>query len=492
MDTIPTHEARNIMDTELARLDAVGQASLLRDGQASAAELVESAIDRITALNPSLNAVIFERFEAALEESRGPLTGPFAGVPLLLKDLGCPAAGQPDHQGSIALKTRGHLADHDCAIVRRFKSAGFVILGRTNVPEFGLVSDTQNAAYGSTRNPWNLEHTAGGSSGGSGAAVASGMVPVAHGNDGGGSLRIPGSHCGLVGLKPSRGRVSHAPDSGDPMLGHVVSGVLTRTVRDTAAVLDVLAGPEPGDPCIPPAPPTRWADTVGRGAPLRIGFVRQTGSQQWPVHPACAQAVEVATSLLAELGHDVHEDHPEALFEEVYWQRWFDALSPTITSAVKWVSSLAPGSPNEFDPITMLWAERGRELSASALVETLDWMDGYRRRMAAWWSAGHDLLVCPVYVMPPQVRGSFWESPQGITDSVDILRFTPQFNTTGQPAISVPILWTDDDLPVGVQLVAAYGRDDLLLAAAAEIEAARPWMDRYPAHARGAATAAAQ
>jgi amidase len=468
---------------DLSLPDATDQAALVRTGQVSPLELVDSAIERITALNPVLNAVIWDRFEQARGEARHrPGDGPFAGVPLLLKDLGCPAAGEPDHQGSVALRKLGNVSDHDCSIVRRFRQAGFIILGRTNSPEFGLVSDTSNRAYGPTRNPWNTRHTPGGSSGGSAAAVASGMVPVAHGNDGGGSLRIPASHSGLVGLKPSRGRVSHAPDAGDPMLGHVTSGVLTRTVRDTASILDVLAGSEPGDPCVPPAATGSFASAAGSpGRALRIGFAAQPSGSRWMTDPECLRAVETAAAWLDELGHMVDESHPGALVEDSFWARWFDALSPTITSAVEWVRALDPAVNAEFDPITDLWADRGREMSAQDLVETLDWMDKYRRRMASWWAAGYDLLLCPVFLTPPPVVGSFWSYPGGIADSVDILRFTPQFNTTGQPAISVPVRWTDANLPVGVQLVAAYGREDLLLNVAAQLEAAHPWYHRYPA-----------
>lgn len=472
------------MADELYLLDATDQAAAVRSGQVSALELVDSAIARIAALNPVLNAVMWERFEQARDEARSARSGhgPFAGVPLLLKDLGCPAAGEPDHQGSGALKRLGHRADHDCSIVRRFRSAGFIVLGRTNCPEFGLVSDTSSQAYGVTRNPWHTGHTPGGSSGGSSAAVASGMVAVAHGNDGGGSLRIPAAHTGLIGLKPSRGRVSHAPDAGDPMLGHVASGVLTRSVRDNARILDELSGPEPGDPCQPGPEPGGFAAAVikpRRG--LRVGFVTQSADSRWVTDPACVRAVDSVASWLAELGHHVEMAHPSALAEEEFWVKWFDALSPTITSAVEWVKGMDPGGNPEFDPITDLWANRGRSMSAQDLVETLDWMDRYRRRMASWWADGYDLLLSPVFITPPPVLGSFWSRPTGIADSVSILRFTPQFNSTGQPAISVPALWTDDGLPVGVQLVAAYGREDMLLNVAAQLEAAHPWYKRYPA-----------
>jgi len=470
------------LTSNLRLLDASDQAALVHTGEVSPLELVDSAIERINALNPPLNAVIYERFEEAREEAvKVPSSLPFAGVPLLIKDLGCPAARDPYHQGSLALKKAGIVADHDCAIVRRFRAAGFIIVGRTNVPEFGVVSDTQNKAYGVTANPWNPAFTPGGSSGGSAAAVASGMVPVAHGNDGGGSIRIPASHCGLVGLKPTRGRVSHAPDSGDPMFGHVTSGVLTRSVRDTGRILDLLAGPEPGDPSVAPPPAGTFSEAVSRtSGRLRIGYVSQPPGSRWTTHPDCVSAVATAATVLEGLGHTVEEAHPAAMFEEQYWAKWFDALSPTVTSVIEWAREMDPNHDTEFDPITLHWAERGKSMSAPDLADTLDWLDRFRRRVASWWSEGFDLLLCPVFITPPPVLGSFWAYPEGIQDSVDILRFTPQFNSTGQPSISLPTLWTGQNLPVGVQLVAAFGKEELLLSVAAEFEVARPWYARYP------------
>lgn len=471
------------MGDQFAHMDAVEQAALVHAGTASPLELVDAAIARIERLNPAINAVINERFEQARTEAAAvPKEAVFAGVPFLLKDMGCPLEGGGEYQGSKVLKRKGHVSDHDCSIVRRVKNAGFIILGRTNVPEFGVVSDTRNEAYGSTQNPWNLAHTPGGSSGGSGAAVASGMVPVAHGNDGGGSIRIPGSHCGLVGLKPTKGRVSHAPDAGDPMFGHVSSGVLTRSVRDTARMMDVLAGAEPGDPSVAPPLPGSFADAAARRPDvLRIGFVTESGDSRWTTDPHCREAVEEAANLLASLGHEVEEAHPSAMFEERYWSKWFDALSPTVTSVIKQAQGDDPSAVSEFDPIALHWATRGEHMSAQDLVETLEWLDAFRRRVRGWWHDGHDVLLCPVFVSPPPVGGLFWSYPEGVQDSVDILRFTPQFNTTGQPAISIPWLWTETNLPVGVQLVGAYGREDLLLSLASQIESMRPWSQRYPA-----------
>jgi amidase len=478
-----------MIDVDLATLDAVGQAELVQAGECSALELVQSAIERIEAINPAVNAVIQPRFDQARAEAAGRLAGPFAGVPLLLKDLGCPVKGHPDHRGSQVLKEAGYRSDHDSALARRLKAAGFVILGRTNAPEFGLISDTRNRAYGATRNPWDLTRTPGGSSGGSAAAVAAGMTPVAHGSDGGGSIRMPASHCGLVGLKPSRGRISDSPDPGDPLWGHSVSAVVTRTVRDTAALLDVMAGPEPGDPTVAPPIAGRYLDAVAwRPGPLRIGFVTGSPSVKYATHPACSAAVENAATLLERLGHRVENAWPAAMFDEQYWPTWFDALSPHVTLAVDHAAALAADREASFDVVTEMWARRGRELSATELIAALAWLDGFRRRVTSWWAGGFDVLITPVTTTPPAVSGFPWSYPGGMEDSVHSLQYTPQFNTTGQPAISVPATWTEEGLPVGVQLVARYGEEHVLLSLAAQLEELQPWADRYPAPAARRAT----
>jgi amidase len=470
---------------ELATLDAVGQAELVRSGRLSAEELVRAAIERIERLDPGINAVPYERFEAALKEAAGPLSGPFAGVPLILKGLGAAAREEPDDQGNVTLQRLGATHGHDSHVVRRLRRAGFVVLGRSNVPEFGLVSDTQNAAHGITRNPWNTAHTPSGSSGGSAAAVASGMVPVAHGTDGGGSIRMPASACGLVGLKASRGRISDGPGEADPLYGHATNGVLTRTVRDTAALLDVLSGPEPGDPVVAPAPERPFAEAArSGGAPLRIGFVAEAPGGTWSTDSRVADAVRAVAALLAESGHRVEESWPRPMFDEQYWRTWFDVLSPAVALAVGETErrAAAAGIPAQFDAVTHHWAARGRGIDAVTHTRAQLWLDDFRRRMAAWWSdEGYDVLLSPVLLGPPMRVSHFWSYPEGIRDSVDALRFTPQFNSTGAPAISVPAAWTDDDLPIGVQLVARYGEEAVLLRLATQIEETRPWAGRYPA-----------
>jgi len=459
----------------------VGQAELVRTGEVSAEELVASAIERIEASNPAVNAMIWDRFDGALKEAAQPRSGLFAGVPLLLKDLGAPAKGHPMHNGCRVLKESGKTGGHDCGLVERFSAAGFIVLGRTNSPEFGLASETTNLAYGTTQNPWRHGRSAGGSSGGSGAAVAAGMVPVAHGTDGGGSVRIPACHCGLVGLKASRGRISDGPDVGDPLLGHNTNGVLTRTVRDAGAVLDAIAGPQPGDPTAAPRPTGTFREaSERRPGSLRIGFVTTSSSERHPTHPAVGAAVEAIASLCEAAGHRVEESSPAQLFDERYWQMWSAALSPYLTIAVEEAIERSGADREDFDQTTQRWDAMARGLSAVEHTEAISWLEDFARRILPWWT-DFDVLISPVMITPPTETGFLWRHPLGIDASIDILQFTPQFNTTGQPAIAIPADRTADGLPIGVQLVGRFGEEELLLALAAQIEEARPWAGHYPA-----------
>ncbi|MGZ4807134.1 MAG: amidase, partial [Ilumatobacteraceae bacterium] len=286
---------------DLASLDATAQAELVRSGEASATELVDAAIDAAQRVNPQINAIIHPRYEAALAESESPGSGPFAGVPMVVKDLGCVMKGEPHHFGNRALKAIGYRSPVDSSLYRRFRAAGFVAIGRTNAPEMGSTITTEPLAYGPSRNPWDLDHSTGGSSGGSAAAVAAGIVAVGHANDGGGSIRVPASECGLVGLKPSRGRVSQAPLIGESWAGATIDGCVTRSVRDTAAVLDAISGYEPGDPYTAPAFGRPLVDEVGADpGRLRVGVLDR--SPDVPSHPDCEAAVALAAKLLESLG----------------------------------------------------------------------------------------------------------------------------------------------------------------------------------------------
>ncbi|HEX9260531.1 MAG TPA: amidase, partial [Acidimicrobiales bacterium] len=298
--------------------DATAQAELVRSGQASPKELVDDAIERIERVNPQVNAVIIPRFDKARHEAAGSLPdGPFTGVPMVVKDLTITMEGDPYHGGTRALKNAGYVAPYDSYLARRFRRAGFVVVGRTNTPELGSTITTEPLSYGPARNPWNLDHSTGGSSGGSAAAVAAGMVAVGHANDGGGSIRIPASECGLVGLKPSRGRVSQGPDIGEAWAGATVEHVVTRSVRDSAGVLDAIHGYEVGDLYVAPAPARPYASEVGADpGPLRIGVLDHPLMLGAPAHPECAAAANNAARLLESLGHRVEVAWPEAIGDD--------------------------------------------------------------------------------------------------------------------------------------------------------------------------------
>lgn len=476
------------MSGDLGALDATAQADLVRRGEATPRELVDAAIARIEKLNPRLNAVIHARFEAARAEaaSRELPDGPFRGVPFLMKDLGGPSAGDPFHSGMAFLKRAGWRADHDAHVTAKLRRAGLVILGRTNTPELGLLPTTEPAAYGATRNPWDPTRSSGGSSGGSAAAVASGMVPAAHASDGGGSIRIPAAHCGLVGLKPTRGRLSFGPDLGERWNGFSAEGVVTRSVRDTAALLDVMAGAMPGDPYTAPPPAEPFGDAARR-APgrLRIGLFAR-GPRDMALHPDCAAAVRDAAALLASLGHAVEESHPEALDDPAFPGMFVTVVSCNTARALD-AQAEATGRPlgqADVEPLTWALAEAGRRTAAPQLLATLQRVHAFGRRLAAWWASGFDLLLTPTCAEPPPPLGHFAGPPEnqvaGLLRAAPFGAYTSAFNASGQPAISLPLAWSADGLPIGVQLVAATGGEALLLQVAAQLEAARPWAGRRP------------
>lgn len=468
--------------------DATKQAAAIRGGQVKPEELVAAAIARIERLNPELNAVVIPRFERALEEARGSLpAGPFRGVPLLLKDLICHTAGDPFHCGSRFLKRRNFRATHDTYLAQKFRAAGFVIVGRTNVPEFGPIPSTEPVAYGPTRNPWNCEHSPGGSSGGSAAAVAARMVAVAHGNDGGGSIRIPASATGLFGLKPSRGRVSLGPDWGDLWDGAVAEHVLTLSVRDSAAILDCIHGPMPGDPCAPPPPPCPFAEAARREPEkLRVGVLDSVPSGWATVRPECRQAVRDAAALLESLGHVVEEAYPAALAEAELQQHFGTIVMASLAAEIShWVGIVGEEpATDDLELHTRYLLEGGRQISAVQYLQAHAWLQRFARRVASWWAQGFDILLTPTMAEPPPRLGEVCATPEepmrGFQRAIPMVAFTAPFNVTGQPAASLPLHWSADGLPIGVQLVAAYGREDLLLSLAAQVEQSRPWIARKP------------
>jgi amidase len=477
------------MSADLAVLDATAQAVLVRDGHATPRELVDAAIDRIDSVNPQLNAVIHRRDERARAEvDAGLPDGPFRGVPILVKDHDGSLAGEPLHHGNRMLRDLGHVADHDSYLFARLRRAGCVIVGKTNTPELGLLPTTESHAHGPARNPWDLERSPGGSSGGSGAAVAAGMVAFAHAGDGGGSIRIPGSACGLFGLKPTRGRVSLGPDEGEAWAGLVTRHVLTRTVRDSAAVLDVLAGAEPGDP-YSAAPPVRpFLDEVGSdpGA-LRIGVMSASSPAGLvEVDPACTAAANSAAELLSSLGHTVEPAHPEALDDLALLVHFTTVLAASTAFDLRQLATIAGRelTADDVEPVTWTQAELGRAISADAYLEAMESLRAWARRVARWWrpdGGGFDLLLTPTMARPParldEIRGA--DAEGALIAATPYAAFMVPFNVTGQPAMSVPLHWADG-LPIGVQLAAATGREDLLFRVAAQLEAARPWTDRRP------------
>ncbi|MCA0143952.1 amidase [Blastococcus sp. LR1] len=479
--------------TDTTWLDATAQAALVRTGEATPAELVEAAIERIQRVNPQLDAVLRERFDAARAEARGELPdGPFRGVPLLLKDLGCHVAGEETHYGTSFLRDAGVRWPNDSYLAQRFRAAGFVVLGRTNVPEFGTTITTEPAANPPARNPYDTSRSTGGSSGGSAAAVAAGLVPLAHANDGGGSIRIPAAECGLVGLKPTRARVSQGPDVGEGWAGATIDGVLTRSVRDTAAVLDLIAGPMPGDPYAAPPLPRPLAAEVG--APvgrLRVGLLDAAPGEQYLDDPACREAVAQAGRLLEGIGCDVAPGAPEAMFEPLFPRFFTTTIAADIALTLSALERSALGRPvedSELEPRNALYRAVGRKLSAEDYVGARAWLGAWTRRMAGWWATpelggqGFDLLVTPTIAARPPELG--WLTAGGDKEEGrrinSLMPYTSQFNVTGQPAISLPLHLTDDGLPIGVQLVAANGREDVLVRVAAALEEAAPWAGRRP------------
>jgi amidase len=471
--------------TDLSLLDATAQAELVRNGDASAAELVDSAIGRIEKLNGELNAVIHPLFDRARTTvQNGVPEGPFTGVPIVIKDLDGTLAGAPYHAGNKALKAAKHVATTTSYLFEKLERAGFVIVGKTNTPDFGLMPTAEPEAYGPTHNPWHLAHSSGGSSGGSAAAVASGMVPVAHAGDGGGSIRIPASMCGLFGLKPTRGRVSLGPDEHESWAGLVMRHVVTRSVRDSAAVLDVLQGYMTGDWYTAPTPAGAYAAEVGKApGKLRIGVRTAAPLGIATVDPECIAAVEDAVALLESLGHSVVEAAPAAIDDGTLLETFTTVMLTSLRADLAEVATVIgrPVTADDMESATWASFEAGAAIDAGAYVETLKKMQAWSRRAIAWWlDDGFDLLLTPTLAEPPPVLGELTDPETGGGRLLPFVLFTAPFNVTGQPAMSVPLSQSASGLPVGVQLVGAPYREDLLIRVAAQLEQARPWAARRP------------
>jgi amidase len=469
----------------LADLDATAQAELVRRGEVSPRELVDAAIARIERDNAALGAVIIPLFDQARDAADRAPPGPFRGVPILIKDLCAQVGGVLQTSGLVPMKRAGYTAPVDSHLVTALRRAGFVIVGKTNTSELGIVPSAEPPAWPPSRNPYDPTRSTGGSSGGSACAVAAGMVPIAHANDGGGSIRIPASCCGLFGLKPSRGRVSLAPMLGEAPGGLTIEHCVARSVRDSAAVLDVLAGLQPADPYTAPAPRRPYAAELAEPpGPLRIAVATRypgLGGEMVESHPDCRAAVEHAAQLLASLGHHV-EPAEIAAFADPEWiprflSIWVVAVATELDEASAQLGRRIEAG--EVEPLTWALAELGRLISGPAYAEAWRWIHRASREVAAFFGA-YDLWLTPTLTEPPVPLGTF-KSPAddplaGIFRAADFAPFTAVFNATGQPACSIPLHRTAAGLPIGVQLAAAYGREDLLFQVAAQLEAAQPFV----------------
>ncbi len=469
------------MTDDLASLDATAQAELVQSGKASALELVDAAIDRIEALNPILNAVIHTDFDRARQAAASVDTSaPFAGVPFLIKDIGATQEGLPYWVGNQRLKELNHQSTGDTVLGSRFRDAGLVTMGKTNLPELGSTPTTQPLSCGPTANPWDVERSPAGSSGGSGAAVASGMVAMAHANDGGGSTRLPAAWCGLVGLKTTRGRVAN-PDSVSRLVSELV---VTRTVRDTARLLDAVQGTTPAD-LFSIAPPDRpyVEELTAEPASLRVAVM--TAGGQYSVDPSCVAGVEATARTLESMGHVIEPVEPDVLLGEtsnVNGRLWMAGLARRVQALGDMAGR--PLTEDEVEPYNWAAAQRGADLPATEWAAVEELQHAWSASVLEWFSS-YDILITPTAGCPPLTTAEL-EPPADKPWKIGrthgrIGQFTLPFNVTGQPAISLPLHESDDGLPVGIQLVGAMGAEDLLLRLAARLEEAMPWKDRRPA-----------
>jgi len=450
-----------------AFLSALEQARLIREKAISPVEIVEEYLRRIERIDPVLNSYVTVCADEALDEARDPRPGPFSGVPLPIKDLADTAGIRTTYS---CRAFADHVPTEDAALVRRIRAAGFIVLGKTNTPEFGTTAVTESDLNGICHNPWNTSHTPGGSSGGAAVAVAAGLAPLAQGGDGAGSIRIPASCCGLFGLKPARGRTSTAPQGN--VHGFAVYGPLARTVADAAAFLDVISGPEPGDPHSAPSPDRPFLEEVGvPPGRLRVALVLDPPTRM-RVDPVCANAGHEAAALLEELGHDVEEVSTD----------WRGDLSELFTVVWQTIPSLYVSETSQIEPLNAAFAARALATSSVEYLGAFSLLQRYGRSVAAF-CAEYDIVLTPTLALPPVPVG--WvrepEDPwEQHARAMEFAPFTAPVNVAGLPAVSIPMSWTDDGLPIGVQLIASAGGEPVLLRLSAQIEEARPWADRRP------------
>jgi amidase len=477
-----------VSDAELMFHGALELAQMVRSGEVSSRELVQSALDRIEELNPTLNAFVDVDAEGALRAADAVSAGdarPFAGVPTAIKNNRTVAGMRCTYGCSLMAD---YVPDYDHNVTRRLRDAGFIIVGTTTLPEYGILPTTEARLFGPTRNPWDLERTSGGSSGGAAAAVAAGILPVAHGNDGGGSIRIPAACCGLVGLKPSRGRISAAPELGDSSL--TADGMLTRTVADTAALLDVLAGYEPGDATWAPPPSERFAASAAREpSALRIAATTFPPVPDAVLDPTCAQAVADASELLRSLGHEVEEIDPPWQVEGL--RELFGAVfSNHIALSIAYSGTIAGREPTAEDMEPMSWAIYSMigKLGAIEGMAAAARLQAFARGLVSFLEQ-YDALLTPALAERPLPLGTLDtaapEPMETFSRSGLFTPFTPVFNASGQPGISLPLFEGGDGLPLGVQLAGRPAAEGALLALAAQLEGALPWVQRRPRVALG-------
>ncbi|HMZ22517.1 MAG TPA: amidase [Blastocatellia bacterium] len=471
------------MAAEYDKYDALGLAELVAKRQVTPLELLDAVRQRVETLNPKLNAfchLFFDKAEAQIKQ--GLPAGPFRGVPFALKDLGQYLAGTITSSGSRVWKNA--VAEADSTLVERYKQAGLVIFGKTNSPELGLTTTTESALYGKTRNPWNPERTSGGSSGGSSASVAARILPAAHASDGGGSIRIPASCCGLFGLKPTRGRVPMGPAQFEGWNGCSHHHVITISVRDSAALLDATAGAEPGSPFFspPPARPFLKELRVDPGK-LRIALVAEPYGGT-PLDPECRKAATEAAKLCESLGHKVEEVKlpiNNAAMREAFLNVIVVSLARTLEDAGKTLGRAV--TENDVEPVTWAMMQQGKALSSVAYSRAIATMHQVGLTMAKFMQ-NYDVILSPTLAKPPVPLGVLSLSPESSAAFIkEVTEFGPHtalYNVTGQPSMSVPLHWSEDGLPVGVMFSGRFGEDSLLLRLAAQLEKARPWRERKP------------
>ncbi|MEP1231253.1 MAG: amidase family protein [Litorimonas sp.] len=463
---------------EYIKYDAMALAELVRTQQVSAKELASCAQKRCEDVNPAINAVL-EVFDDAIQEPNLNPVGPFVGVPFLLKDLGACEAGRKQELGSRLAE--GIIAEKDSFLTTQFKNTGVNIIGRTSCPEFALSGATESVISGITRNPWALDLMAGGSSGGAAAAVAVGIVPIAHANDGGGSIRIPSSCCGLVGLKPSRGRVSGGPDMFEPLMGLASEFIVSRSVRDSVTMLESVSKPAIGEPFI-----ISPLGTISkRSKPLNIGFT--TGPwADGAVDPEIKSLTETIAKLCGDLGHRIVEVPFEFDFER-YEHATCAIWAADLVTGVDALASHTGRTPieNYLETVTLAFYEHGKKMSGADFVTAQLTLNELRLQVGEYFT-GFDVLLTPTLALPPQKHGLFSQNLPNVSAHdffarlSTIEQFQPVFNITGQPAISLPLCENSEGLPIGMQFSAHFGREDILLSLAMQLEQALPWSDRRP------------